>query len=312
MAKKRNRKKDQNISNINYITWLAVGVFDYLNSSILYTGYLPILALLFQHTLRFIFLPIYAFNTIIYPIFALINFYYTRDKNDKIQAEHVVRFVINILSAIIVASAVTGGLFFAASLGMIVPLLYATNLALSVIYNFAFTAYHLYHYLRKDDPIEKAKHMGSIKAYAAVGITALMFATAGACIVSGLIPFAALGVAAGLIGASFFAIALVDAIKWQMQQKPGEDDDLSLVGNDEIEVINAGNTLSISQRLTNGFQALTEFLAAKPAKDHLSDDESDDEQIEQKQKGFVGLDDVLNEFKPVVLVPEGSGLTKRR
>ena len=67
-------RRDKNISSINYIIWLSIGVFDYLNSSAMYTGYLPAVSLIFQQTLKFIFLPIYAINTLVYPIFALINF----------------------------------------------------------------------------------------------------------------------------------------------------------------------------------------------------------------------------------------------
>lgn len=222
---------------INNNIWYGVGVFDYLNTSGIYAGYLtPFLLEVFKRVLQNIFFPLYAAATIVYMVLGIRHLLLDREPvTGNFKKENILRVAVNVLSAALVTAAVVTTLAFSAVVGVASTVLFAANLGITGIYNFACSAYFLHRYRQKGKelenpaltPEERTKleedrkiARGKAIGYLVVGATIVMVGVAGAlALLGGILPLAALGVAAGLIGAGFCIYALVKASREKKQKE---------------------------------------------------------------------------------------------
>jgi hypothetical protein len=194
-----------------------IGLIDYCNSTAIYISNItPALRIVFQESLRFIFLPIYAAASLLYTGFALAQLLIDRDEKNHIKKRHALSLTINFISSCLIVTAVVGGLAFAATFGIAFPFLLGANLCLTGTYNFASAAYYFYQAHQKEKLAkqltaspkeherlinEAKKDRDLAKMRCIVGITVVLFMTAGALIVfTGILPFAAIGILGTTIG----------------------------------------------------------------------------------------------------------------
>lgn len=228
MTKKMDKEKNIYVS---WMIWLSTGVVDYLNTSAIYIGYLtPALAEVLKQTLQYVFFPIYALNTAIYAALAINNVIVDRDpKTNNVKKENVVRMSVNLTSVALVTTAVIGTLAFPAVMGVACTFLFAINIGMTAIFNFAGAAYHFYHVVKQGRELkagnlsaedttritaEKTAHRSSAISYTAVATTICLVGLAGVlAVLGGFLPLAAIGVAAGLFGTAFCIYGIVKTVR---------------------------------------------------------------------------------------------------
>lgn len=233
--------------DINNNIWYGVGVFDYLNTSGIYVGYLtPFLLEIFKRVLQNIFFPLYAAATIVYMVLGIRHMLLDRvPVTGKLKKENILRVAVNVFSALVVTAAVVTTLAFSAVVGVASTVLFAANLGVTGIYNFACSAYFLHRYRQKGKELENPAltpeernkleedrkiARGKAIGYLVVGATIVMVGVAGAlALLGGILPLAALGVAAGLIGAGFCIYALVKAAREKKQKEQEASSDQQLI-----------------------------------------------------------------------------------
>jgi hypothetical protein len=194
-----------------------VGLIDYCNSTAVYISNItPALRIIFQESLRFIFLPIYAGASLLYTVFALAQLFIDRDEKNNIKKRHILSFAMNVISSCLIVTAVIGTLAFAGTLGVAFPFLLGANLCLTGAYNFVSAAYYFYQAYQKENLAkqpttsledyntlinEAKKDRDLAKIRCIIGITVVCFITAGALILlTGILPFAAIGILGTTIG----------------------------------------------------------------------------------------------------------------
>lgn len=226
--------KEQNIY-VSWMIWLVTGIVDYLNTSAIYIGYLtPALAEVLKQTLQFIFFPIYALNTAIYAALSINNVIVDRDpKTNKVKPENIVRMSVNLASVALVTTAVIGTLAFSSVMGVACTFLFAINVGMTAIFNIAGAGYHFYHMAKQNRELkagnlsaedqtrvttERDAHRSSAISYTAVAATICMLGLAGVlAVLGGIMPLAAIGIAAGLFGTGFCIYGIVKTVRNRKQ-----------------------------------------------------------------------------------------------
>lgn len=226
--------------------WYGVAIFDYLNTSGIYVGYLtPFLLEIFKRVLQNIFFPLYAAATLVYLALGIRHLLLDRvPATGGFKKENIVRVAVNAFSALVVTAAVVTTLAFSAVVGVASTVLFAANLGVTGIYNFACAGYFLHRYIKKGQelqnpalsPEERTKLEedrriagGKSIGYLVVGATIVMVGVAGAlALLGGILPLAAIGVAAGVIGAAFCIYAIVKGS--QERKRKAAEAESSLTG----------------------------------------------------------------------------------
>lgn len=252
---------------VSYMIWLGTGIFDYLNTSAIYIGYLtPVLTEIFKHTLSFVFFPIYAVNTIIYTGLSLSYVLYDREKKtNNIKKENVIRLAVSIASALIVTAGVIITLAFSATMGVFGTVLFAGNLAMNGIYNFCSGIYHLHEMhklgkeLQADNLSEKERHRitkkrdaqkaSAISYFVVAGTLALIGLSGGLAVLGGFMPLAAIGITAGVIGAAFCVYGLIQAIREQKEKQQKDAQKAAAQPAENRDDTPKNDTLGIMQTL---------------------------------------------------------------
>jgi|GEM_PF-4617401 len=214
MAAKSNQSKNEYFT---YLTWFGTGILDYLNTCGYYISYLtPALLQVFRQTWQFIFFPIYALDTVIYAALAFNTLLTDRDPDTKnIKTENLLRFLMNLTTAILVITAAVLSLAFAASLGFASTIIFAINLGLTGCYNLLAAGYHFYRYAIK----KEQDHLATAISHLVIGTTIALFSIAGGLVVfGGWMPCASIGIVGGVIGAAFCTYGFIKLITDHMKK----------------------------------------------------------------------------------------------
>jgi len=304
-------KNEKNVY-VSYLIWLGTGIFDYLNTSAIYVGYLtPALSEIFKQTLAFVFFPIYAVNTLIYAALSLNYVLFDREKKtNNIKKENIIRLGVSIASALIVGVGVIGTLAFSATFGVFGTVLFAANLAMNGIFNFCSGIYHLHqmHKLGKElqannltdkqrnriNKKREAHKASAISYFIVAGTLALIGLSGGLAVLGGFMPLAAIGITAGVIGAAFCVYGLVKAIREHKQKLQKDAQKAAAQATETPESKPAQNTHDIMQSLDIQPQK-------KPSQVTLTDSEDDINTplVDDKSEAFETTLDVSPELPPM-------------
>lgn len=140
MNNKKSLEYKQNLTNM---IWGFFTILDSIATSAIYTCYIkPSFASVYDNTLKFIILPVYALDAVIAAIATWYLAHIERNENGTLKTGKVIYAAITTLAAFAMIGAAVFGLLVQFKLTMLAPLFFAANMAVSAFYNLGASLYY--------------------------------------------------------------------------------------------------------------------------------------------------------------------------
>jgi hypothetical protein len=139
----KNKKSLSYKQNLTNTFWGFFSIIDSIATSAIYTCYVkPSFASVYDNTLKFIILPVYALDSVIAAIAAWYLAHIERNEDDTLKTGKVVYAVITTLASIAMIGAAVFGLLVQFKLTLLAPLFFAANMAVNAFYNLGASIYY--------------------------------------------------------------------------------------------------------------------------------------------------------------------------